>query len=78
MSKNKETAYQVRINLKSKLEGVKVKPSYIVGIVIASNKKEASETIIEDFTKHIESKHENLEISIGSIKPLPSSFILFN
>lgn len=68
--------YQIRVNLKSKDEGVKLKPSYMTGVVMANNQKEAEDCALLDFQKWIDKNGYEAYPQIGSVKIIPSSFVL--
>ncbi|WP_372472705.1 hypothetical protein AB4865_07740 [Capnocytophaga sp. ARDL2] len=68
--------YQIRINLKSKVEGVKLKPSHMTGVVIANSQKEAENFVLLDFQKWLDERGYKAYPQIGSVKTIPSKFVL--
>lgn len=69
-------AFQIRLNFKSRVAGIKLKPSYTTGLVVANTEKEAKEYALNDFQKWLDEKGEEVDVEIGSIKRIPSSFLL--
>lgn len=72
----KQKIYQIRINLRSIDEGVKLKPAHMTGLVIASSQKEAEKCTLLDFQKWLEKEGYKAYPQIGSVKLIPSSFMI--
>ncbi|MDY3338454.1 hypothetical protein PG279_04605 [Riemerella anatipestifer] len=72
----KRNAYQVRLKLKSRIEGVTVKPSYLTGIVITDNKTNAGNYAVAKTREWLNGKGEQVDVSLGIVKSIPSSFLL--
>lgn len=70
----KETAYQVRISFKPKT--ARFKPSSVMGIVVAKNKKEALEYANIQVEEWAKSEKIESETKVSIIKTIPSSFIM--
>lgn len=68
--------YQIRLNLKSRVAGTKLKPSYMTGLVGATSEKEATECALNYVQNWLDSKNDKVDVTIGRISRITSSFIL--
>ena len=76
MENKKPKVFQVRLNYASEIKGYKVSPLYTTGIVIANSKKEAEDFAVDGCQNHLNKQEVAIKVTLGSIKTLPSSFIL--
>lgn len=71
-----DKAYHIKISIKSKVRGVQVTPKLITVLVLAQEKKQAIDYILQSFQRHFDGINMQVEIRVKRVILLKSDILM--